>query len=518
MADIDNKTNTKTEDNETENKKKEVKNYTKSGQSYKSVLITNTNISSSPIIKTDSPHLEPNSKNFSTLPNTISKDPLVVFTQRFTARSWREFKACPLSIKNSSRIISDNYGVISECDNDGSKVLIHYRDIIEEKYKDLAARGQELFMSSDKERQWLVRQVKGCIFDIKTGELICRGFPFTPSTTVSEKEFNNTLIELPQRTMIREWREGTVVRIWTDYSETDEKPSKGIVRVSITRRINALRSKWDGCPSVEEMLKMAKIDLNKLKASNITRDRATNEIPFGTVFVILLVHPMNQVQNPELVEPCAFHLDTWIMVDNDCYNRKYKQEYDSLFGMKRKHMDIGIPKLPILSVSDALDLFKKNKSIYIQRHGENGIIYRSKELCERYRIRGEREHPYHRYVELGNDGHLLLGCVSFGLKDKVKDFPVRYKNDIEALLSYGENLFENDNDLIPPESSIYAWLLSSRGLTNGTPREKLTKTLDRCCSVVIYNMISQLRTKYKKKERNEITTSVSDTDISGMSE
>lgn len=308
---------------------------------------------------------------------------------------------------------------------------------------------------------------------------------------------------LPPKSYIREFREGSVVKIWT---------YKGIVYASATRRINSLRSKKDGCPSTEEMLKQAGIE-------SITRFANDK----GEVYVLLIVHPFNQIQNPEPVEPAVFHLDTWAPIEVP-KGQKNKQIRDTFFSMKRKEVNIGLQTLPVLTKDQALSLYLKNKALYFQKSPEQGIVYRSLALGARYSIRGEREHLYHRYVELQQldprvDGppstlasqvktgaDQLLDCIPYALKERVADYPARFASDLEALLTYMEGLFESDAHLPPADTSLYA-LYKSAEREKGTPREKIQRLIASCRCVVLYNMISVLRTKIKKRERGDTSSS-----------
>jgi hypothetical protein len=407
------------------------------------------------------------------------QDPLAAFCAKFTARSWREFTACPLPLKQASETIARNYGVVSVCDEDGRYVLVHYRDTTEERFKAEALRAADVPQRGD-----AVRQLKGCVFDATTGELKARGFPFTPALSMSEQDFTRALECLAPRALVREWREGLVVRVWTD--------DAGVVRASITRRINALRSRRDGCPSVEEMLSLAGVDLARLKQ------------PAGVVLVLLLVHPSNQVQNPAPVAPGAYHLDSWVRAEAPAAAGR-----DSLGTMKRKDVDAGLPKLPPLTHEEALACFRSNRSVYVQRSAEYGIVCRSLALGARYSVRGEREHLYHRFVELGGDGTKLLECVPHAHRERAGEFPLRLAADVKELLAYGEGLFAEGTHLPPEDTSLFAWYSTAKARPEATPRERLSAALGQCHPIVLYNMISLLRTKFKKRERAQAETASS---------
>ena len=425
------------------------------------------------------------------------EDPLEVFARRFMALSWRVFNACPLPIKAASPTIAKNYGIISICDTDPKYALAYYRDTIEESLKDHAYHGN---IQMPKEAYW---QIKGCIFDVNTGALKARGFSFTPCVSATEQEFNQMLDGLAPKALIREWREGDVVMVWTD--------DVGVVRVSKTRRINALRSRKESCPSIEEMLNASKVDLSKLRAG-------TDTVPIGTMFVLLLVHPLNQVQNPDPVEQAVYHLDTWVYVDTTPRQGKMPAmrpgKSDTFLSLKRKDVDIGLPKLKALSFEEALELFRNDKSIYVQHNETSGVVYRSLSLAARYIIRGNLEHLYLQYVVLGTDGKKLYDCVPYAYKEKVAEFPTRYASDCEALYSYCEEIIDKGANPPSAETSLAALLAADARLRirqetdppKTSTRERLTFLLSQCPSVVLYNMISLLRTKYKKRDRLDISS------------
>jgi hypothetical protein len=274
------------------------------------------------------------------------------------------------------------------------------------------------------------------------------------------------------------------------------------------------------------MLALAKVDLARLKAG------APGVLP-GTVFVLLLVHPMNQIQNPEPVEAVtAYHLDSWARDEpgqaaaSQRPSRRGRggarlisetkgERHDALLSLRRRDVDVGLPRLPVLSSEAAVRAFASNHSIYVHSAGGEGtgVVYRSRELAARYVLRGEREHLYHRYVELGAEGAALLDCVPFACKESAKEFPARLAAHREALLSYGESLFVPRSPPVPDssaphesrapatDSSLHAWYASAAAQGTGTPRERLEASLRGCAPVVLYNMITQLRTKYKRDDR-----------------
>ena len=433
-----------------------------------------------------------------------TEDPLATFDRKFDPKSCRVFVACPHPIRDASKLICSNYGNISVCDAEATLglTLIHYHDRIEDELKEKARNGIVPSL------QDMYCHVKGCIFETSTGQLKARGYPFTPCLKVSEQDYIKMLDALPPKTYMREFKEGNVIKIWT---------YRGTVYASATRRINSLRSKKDGCPSTEEMLKQAGIE-------NITKFGNDK----GEVYIVLLVHPYNQIQNPEPVEAAVYHLDTWAPVESGKglvragQKGEKKPVKDAFFSMKRKEVNIGLPRLPVLSKEQALSLYLKNKALYVQKTPEQGVVYRSLALDARYVIRGEREHLYHRYVELqqlvpridappstqagdvvsGSDQ--LLDCVPYALKERVDAYPARFASDLEALTSYVEGLFEPEGHAPPADTSLYA-LYKSAERAEGPLRERIHRLLFSCRSVVLYNMISVLRTKVMKRTRGDIS-------------
>jgi hypothetical protein len=470
-------------------------------------------------------------------------DPLKAFSERFLARSWREFNACPLVVKQSSQIVADSYGKVSVCDKDRDYTLIHYRDTVEETLKSASTHGDVT-----PEPLWIL---KGAIFSTATAtssstcEMVCRGFPYTPVRVVGEQELIRVFDRLDSRPFIRLWLEGTVVRVWTD--------AAGTVRISSTRRIDATRSKKDSCPSTEEMLIAAKVDVKTLQAG-------TRNIPLGTVFVLLVVHPMNQVQNPDRVDPAAYLLDTWVLssppsgtsgavpsggagtssgtvpaggagTPTAAPGKRAATPPAATAATKVRAADpvqrfrrlphsgpqySAIQRLPLLSTEEALKAYRNGQSVYIQRTAEYGVVYRSLALGTRYAIRGDREHPYHRFVELGGD-RKLLDCVAHAHLNQVKAFPERFNQEVESLLAFGEGLFLPGAHLPATESSLYAWYASAKQLSSGTPRERLRYLLNACPKLVVYNMLSTYRNKYKRRGESDLTSSGGGDDTSSSS-
>ena len=436
-----------------------------------------------------------NHGNFRTTPHHNGKipqvDPLVAFTNTFLSPSWRSFVAAPTMVKQSSLTVHNNCGIVSVCDNVGGYSLLHYRDTTE-----LNLKKRMLTEELKPEAFW---NIKGMIFN-ELGELVCRGFPFTPIRVVNDTEFTRTLDSVSQKTLIREWKEGTVVRIWTD--------NKGAIHVSTTRRIDGHRSKHGDAPEIVELIHHAGLDLGRFKSrseADTEEEAKDNKIPAGTVFVLLIVHPKNQTQNPNIVVPTAYLLDTWVRNNGPAQGNGRARKTDSIHCMKRLAYDAtqlvdgrdGVERLPMLNMEEATLLFKQGRSIYVQKN-EFGTVYRSQMLGTRYAIRGDREHLYHRFVELGSDCLQLLDCVPLANKPLVSTYPARYADDIEQFLAYMESLNTPDSVMPSRDSSLYAFFTSTIGVGNNN-REKYIQRLLATHPLVLYNMISCVRNKNKSR-------------------
>jgi len=425
----------------------------------------------------------------------------VAFTSTFLAPSWRSFVAAPTIVKQASATVSTNYGIVSVCDKingiGSSYTLLHYRDTTEENLK------QRMSLSELKpESFW---HIKGMVFN-DVGELVCRGFSFTPVRIVNEGELVKTLDSAPSKTLIREWKEGTVIRVWTD--------TKGIVHSSTTRRIDGQRSKHGDAPEVIELIHHAGLDMSRFKAkseADTEEEAKANKIPAGTVFVLLLVNPRNQVQNPELILPTAYLLDTWVRSNSPTQGQgggRVKKN-DTLFGLKRLPYDAvqlvdgkdGVERMPMLNIDQAIALYRQGKSLYVQK-GEFGVVYRSQLLGTRYAVRGEREYLYHRFVELGNDCMRLLDCVPPASKELAASYPNKYAEDMEAFLAYMEGLSQPDAIQPNKDTSLYAFHVSKLG-SGPTLRDRLIQRLLLTHPLVLYNMMSQVRNKNKSRIRLE---------------
>jgi len=387
------------------------------------------------------------------------KDPLDVFDKKFNPKSSRTFNPAPSILREASKLVNDNYHLLSVCDEIDDLILLHYRDTIEDELKTKARNNVPIKIEDS------FRLVKGCIFDKETGYMKVRSYPFVPHIKTNKEELLDVLNKNKVE-FIREFHEGNVVKIWCH---------KKIVYVSTSRRISSLKSKKDGCPSIEEMLRCIGFDVNRLKFDK------------GEVYILLIVHPNNQIQNPNEVEPSLFHLDTWVYTD--------KKKKDTFFCMNSdQKIDIGIKKLPYLTIDEAISLLEKDKYIYVQTNQENGTVYRSFNLDKRCLIRGDREHLYHRFVELKDERILFLETVPFACKERVKEYPLQYNKDIENIAEYITSLLKEELPLPPEDTSLFCLYKSVKN-----SKEDVKDRLKRCRGVVIYNMISLLRTKIRKR-------------------
>lgn len=402
------------------------------------------------------------------------------FEATFDQKSSRVFHACHNNIGNKNAIVRENNDYLSVCNTttktdktDGKKidddlVLIHYFDLPEIKLKETAQKGSNILPDA---HFWYV---KGWVFSNETGKLIARGFPYTPKLSVDISEFRRKLTILQnenKRAYIREYVEGVVGKIFT---------YKGKVYFSGTRRIEALPSKKDACPSNRDQLQDCGVDIDKLSSDK------------GHVYVVVLVHPRNQIQNANPVIPTVYHLDTWMP-------NKDGEEFVRCDVDLSSH---GIKKLPRLSIENALKVFSENRYIYIQEGDEIASVYFSEVVNSRLKIRGEKEHLFHQYVSLSDqDKPKLEHCVGYDFRKEVSLFPARFEEETTKLKNYIVSLLLSNMPLLPPvDTSVYALYLTSKHLPQDEKLEdRVLELLKGVKGSLLYNLLSVYRTKIEKR-------------------
>lgn len=402
------------------------------------------------------------------------------FEATFDQKSSRVFHACHTIIGNRNAIVKENNEYLSVCNvttkqdkGDGKKpeddlVLIHYFDQAEIKMKETAQKGSSMLPD---EKFWLV---KGWVFSNDTGKLIARAFPYTPKLCIDISEFSrklNILSNEGKNVHIREYVEGVVGKIFT---------YKGKVYFSGTRRIEALPSKKDACPSNKDQLADCGVDIEKLYSDK------------GIVYVVVLVHPRNQIQNPNPVKPVVYHLDTWMPTKDNT----------DLVRCDRDLSSFGIKRLPKLSNEDALKAFSENRYIYIQESEEVGCVYFSDVINTRLKIRGEKEHLFHQYVSLSDeDKPKLEQCVGYDFKKEVALFPNRFEEETLKLKNYIMGLLTTLMPVLPPiDTSVYALYLSAKHLPQDDKlEERVLQLLGSVKGSLLYNLLSVHRTKIEKR-------------------
>jgi hypothetical protein len=421
-------------------------------------------------------------------------DVLTEYNRTFEIHSHRRFQACPTPLKQVSKIVADNYGVISVCNEDNIRglVSIHYTDAKEEEMKAYAREGKV------GTSRGMYHMLKGFVFDRRC-TLISRGFSFTPKIVIETASLG-TILE-KNNVMVRRYLEGTVLMIST---------YQGRVLVSATRKIDATSSRKDRCPSNEEMLTAAGVNLDKLVNNK------------GEVYVILVIHPMNQLTNPVSVTPIAYHIDTWAPKEV----KKNGKHGDPVLSMRRKDVKIDLPTLPCLKPDEALKVFAEGNGLYVQSGFDSGVVYLPKILNAKLCIRGDRDHLYHRFVELGTRGGELLDAVPAAMREEVAGYPLRYTNDIRALKEYVSSILmpkEPSKDQITPlaekpikSSSLSALITTIKGSMTEITSDELDKAFDdaitACKGVVVYNMLTTYRTKIAKSPKANKTSLTSSID------
>lgn len=432
------------------------------------------------------------------------KNSLETFAATFDQKSSRHFFSCPAIIKENNPLVEDNDKTLTVCHIHEKMVLIHYFDYAENALKLQANTGTAIFPIKE---YW---RIKGWIYDEDTGNLLARAFPYSPKVAISRRELERKLLSQRNnpKLKLRQYLEGIVGKIFTH---------KGKVYFSATRKIDALASRRDGQLSNEENLKECGVDISRFKNDN------------GIIYVVLLVHPRNQIQNPNKVTPKIYHLDTWgpekelsgtnIITSNGKKNKTNNTNGISNSNNNRRlvryeNVDMkkfGISKLKNLTEIEALDAFDRNEMIYMQTGEEEAYVCFSDEVKHRLSVRGDKEHLYHQYVILDAKTRIeLKECIAYAFKDEVANFPNRLNTDINQIVNYIINLYlgQELNHLQLENTSLYALYLTCKHLPSfktdeAKDLEVMEKEVkEKLLSIkgnILYNLFSTYRTKVDKK-------------------
>lgn len=435
------------------------------------------------------------------------KKALSVYQESFDYKSTRVFYACPPGLSENNKIIKDNHETLSVCNkytsnDNGNILLIHYYDYAENCLKQRANNGTTIFPMQN---YWLV---KGWIYEEKTSRLLARAFPYSPKVSITRIEFARKLATQREnpKLRLRQYLEGIVAKIFTFNDK---------VFISATRRIEALSSRRDGQLSNEEHLKECNIDINKLKSDN------------GLVYVVLLVHPKNQIQNPNPVQTKIYHLDTW-GPEKENGKRHHSNNNGHTVNknanrtlVRYDNVDLkkfNIHKLPQLSEIEALEAFDRNEIIYMQEEDEEACVYFSEVVKHRLQVRGDKEHLYHQYVTLDEVIRPeLKQCVPKAMKEEVATFREKLNNDMRQIVSFVINSFiaSDINNHGLEDTSLYALYLHCKHLPSFVAAEKEVEIMEKEVIEVLksikgnllYNLFSTYRTKIEKKRLKSGSTS-----------
>lgn len=415
-------------------------------------------------------------------------DTLAQFEAGFDVPSSRQFQACPEILRKRCATINENYSSVMVANREEGFWLVHYTDTVEDGYKKGAKTAVEEAKTSGKPVKapsGLLPILKGAIFS-NEGKLVCRGYGFTPKVVADNETFAEWLGH-NQKRAIREYREGIVVRVWRG-----EKTASGLgkVYVSTTRRIDARMSHKDSTPTVQEMLEAGGMDEKKLQAITVE----------GVVHVLLIVHPTNQLVNEEVVKPTVYYLTSWVP---RTMKPNVRTVPDPLTTMIPAHIDVGLPEIPFVTPQKAWELYQAGKPIFVSDEFYRGVVWIPTALGARLAIRGERDHLYHRYVELGDKRHLLATAVAAHFKEEVAKFPARFEADMKGLIEYLIAVHVGRLPAPPGKSSLKALhdsVPSIEGETEETAIARLKARIGKLDKpTVLYNMFATLRTRVKVK-------------------
>lgn len=277
-------------------------------------------------------------------------------------------------------------------------------------------------------------QYRGWIIDLEEKRVIARSFDFAPEKVVKFDQLPNVPLTVA--------KEGTILRVYS---------REGKLCVSTHRKLDCKKSKWSSSKTFHEMFLEAcermKIDPESLKSDN-------------KCYVLLLVHPENQIINQEIVEPTLFHLDTW--------ERTEEATSTGLKLMKRVVCNIGLPVPGEATKEEIVGAWKEGK-VLISMDSNAKVKYLSKEASERYQLRGNHPNIKMQWYALRSSGkHKKLLDV----------LPVAFKKEFE---NYDKERVSLEKDavehyLVP---LYYQFVLKTAdfGLTCGPGEEELLKVV-----------------------------------------
>ena len=228
---------------------------------------------------------------------------------------------------------------------------------------------------------------RGWIIDMDSKRLIARSFGFSEEKVVA-------LEDLPEVPMTIA-KEGTILRVYT----RDEK-----LCVSTHRRLDCKNSKWMSSKTFYDMFLEA-CDAHKIVPDSLKSDKC---------YVLLLVHPENQIVNQEVITPTLYHLDTW----------ETSEEVTSqcLHLMKRCVVDLGLPVPGQATKEEILEAWASGKVLITM--DDKKVKYLSKGASERYQLRGNHPNIKMQWYTLRGQGKhkKLVDVLPLAFKSLVEDY------------------------------------------------------------------------------------------------
>lgn len=276
-----------------------------------------------------------------------------------------------------------------------------------------------LYIYDKNDRYTLVRY--GDEFDEKTGEVrgwivdcndkenlkvVCKSFPYTPLQVFDGKQ---QTIQYEKYQVILE---GTIVRAWSGYdNENNQK-----LYVSTHGKLDCSNSRWGSKKTFKQMFDEA---INIMKFD-------TKKFMDGNVYIMMLVHPENQITNLYNVKfPSIFHLET--LNSN----------------MERIECNIGISIVPYINKKQTYDFMMKGGHGVVSCGFDNKIKLVSPMYNCSLNIVGAGNSLFHRYIELKNECNekYLVSVVPKHKINEVTSFEMRYNELIHKAVPYLTDLF-----------------------------------------------------------------------------
>ena len=217
-------------------------------------------------------------------------------------------------------------------DENNNLALISYNDFTPENNKELFRLWKSKNENGDESIPELYR---GLVVDVKTGIIYAKSYPYTPEFIKKPSYFTKFLTRY-KNYKLYEFVEGIIIRAYTYNNE---------LHISTHRKLNFAEAKWYNNFLFIDQLRDAclnlKITIDELK--NMLKDE-------NKCFVLLLVHPENQLLNQSEVTATLYHLTTYVRIHNN---------------LVEKDVNVNLPKQNSLSVEQAQNIINLNKCVVV---------------------------------------------------------------------------------------------------------------------------------------------------------